>query len=53
MGKVIKTYLVDDTSFSMCTIEIWGWSGIVLTTFRNNLSDFQRERSYLILVSIF
>ena len=44
MGKVIKTYLVDDTSFSMRTIEILGWSGIALTAFRKNLPDFLKRK---------
>ena len=44
MGKVIKTYLVDDTSFSMRTVEILGWSGIALTAFRNNLPGFLERK---------
>ena len=44
MGKVIKTYLVDDTPFSIRTIEILGWSGIALTAFRNNLPDFLKRK---------
>ena len=44
VGKVIQTYLVDGIPSGMRMIEIWNWTGIALTAFKGNLSDFLERK---------